>query len=112
MFQAKHYSRVSLAIIFVLIATFVGMAASQNFTGVLSETMCGAKHMLPGKTDADCTLQCVKANSKYALVVDKKAYTLAGSLEEAPSLAGKRVQITGEKNGDTITVKSIGAANK
>ena len=69
--------------------------------------------MLPGKTDVECTRECVKANSKYALVVvDKKVYTLSGSLQEASSLAGKQVRITGEKSGDTIAVKSISAADR
>lgn len=101
-----------LTIGFMLIVTIVASAAPQSFTGLISDSMCGAKHMIPGKTDAECTRECVKANSKYALVVDKKVYTLAGSLDGAPPLAGKRVQVTGEKSGDTITVKSISPAEK
>lgn len=112
MFHEQHYSRTFLTITLILIAAVVATAAPQTFTGVLSDSMCGAKHMLPGKTDAECTRECVKANAKYALVVDKKVYTLAGSLGEAPSLAGKRVRISGEQSGDTVTVKSISSAEK
>ena len=101
-----------LLTITLMIVTAVASAAPQSFTGVLSDSMCGAKHMIPGKTDTECTRECVKANSKYALVVDQKVYALAGSLDGAPSLAGKRVQVTGEKSGDTITVKSISPAEK
>jgi len=112
MTQSKHYLLIFLTITLALIATVFALAAPQTFTGVLSDSMCGGKHMLPGKTDAECTRECIKANSKYGLLVDKKVYTLSGSLREAPSLAGKQVRITGEKSGDTIAVKSISAADK
>ena len=110
MFQPANYFKPFLTIILVLTVTSVATAAPQTFTGVLTETMCKAKHMLPGKTDAECTRTCVKANSKYALVQDKNVYVLVGSQEEAYSLAGKRVRVTGEKSGETITVKSISSA--
>ena len=111
MFRSRR-CLIFLTIALVLIAAVSVMAASQTFTGVLSDSMCGAKHMLPGRTDAECTRECVKANGKYALVVDKNVYTLSGSLQEAPSLAGKQVRITGDKSGDTIAVKSISSAQK
>lgn len=107
MLQLQRYVRMFLTITFLLIATIVATAAPQTFTGVLSDSMCGAKHMIPGKTDEECTRQCVKANAKYALVVDQKVYTLAGPQDQLSPLAGKHVRVTGEKTGDTITVKSI-----
>lgn len=107
MLNCRHYTRVLVAIVVVLIAAVVATAATQTFTGVLSDSMCGAKHMVPGKTDAECTRYCVKAGAKYAVVVDKKVYTLAGPQDQLSPLAGKRVRITGEKSGDTITVKTI-----
>ena len=112
MFQLQRHARTFLTITLVLVASCVATAAPQTFTGVLSDAMCGAKHMLPGKTDAECTRECVKANSKYALVVDQKVYTLAGSQDQLSPLAGKRVRVTGEQSGNTITVKSISAADK
>lgn len=112
MIQPQKYTKPILSVVFVLIASFAAMAAPQSFTGTLSDSMCGAKHMMPGKSDAECIRECIKANSKYALVVDKKVYTLSGSQEEFSRLAGKRVQVTGEKSGDTISVKSVTLANK
>ncbi len=112
MLNMKKYGKSFLTFTFTVIASFSAMAAPQSFTGTLSDSMCGAKHMLPGKTDAECTRTCVKANAKYALVVDKKVYTLSGSQEEFSRLAGTRVRVTGEQNGDTINVKSITPAEK
>lgn len=110
--QLRKYTKTILSVLFVLIASLVAFAAPQSFTGVLSDSMCGTKHMMPGKTDAECIRECIKANSKYALVVDKKVYKLSGPQAEFSRLAGKRVRLTGEPSGDTINVKSITPADK
>ncbi len=111
--KTKKYAKAVLTVVLALIASLTTMAAApKSFTGALSDSMCGAKHMMPGKTDAECTRECVKANSKYALVVDKKVYTLSGPQDEFSRLAGKRVRVTGEQSGDTIAVKSITPAEK
>ncbi len=113
MFKTKKCAKTVLTVAFALVAFFTTMAAApQSFTGALSDSMCGAKHMMPGKTDAECVRECIKANSKYALVVDKKVYTLSGAQDELSRLAGKRVRVTGEQKGDTIAVKSITPADK
>jgi hypothetical protein len=107
MFHTQKHPRRFLSLSFLTILSAVAMAAPQTFVGTVTDSMCGAKHMLPGKTDAECTHECIKANSKYALVADKKIYTLTGSQQELSRLAGRHVRLTGEKNGDTINVQSI-----
>ena len=97
----------SVLFVLLLMSNISAIAAPQSFVGTLSESMCGAKHMMPDKSDAECTRICVKANSKYALVVDKKVYILSGPQEDFSKLAGKRVRVTGENKEDTISVKSI-----
>lgn len=82
-------------------------ASPQSFEGVVSDSMCGKKHMVPEKTDADCTNICVKANSQYALVVGDKIYTLSGAQGELPKFAGHRVRVVGDVNGKTIAVNSV-----
>jgi hypothetical protein len=44
-------------------------AAPQSIDGIISDSMCGKEHMLPGKTDAQCIQECVKSGSSYALVL-------------------------------------------
>lgn len=83
------------------------MAANQGFDGVISDTMCGRSHMMPGKTAAQCVEECIKANSNYALVTDKKIYTLAGKREVLANFAGKHVHIDGNAKDNTITVVSL-----
>ena len=93
-------------------ALTLGFAADkpQTFTGVVSDAMCGAKHV-PGQTNAACTRACVKQGSMYALVVGDKVYKLqGGDAAELDKLAGENAKVTGTLSGDTITVASVTAA--
>ncbi len=82
-------------------------AATQTIDGVVSDTMCGKKHMLAGKTAAECIQVCVKEGSSYALVAGAKVYTLAGKPQAIAPFAGKHVRIDGDLKNDTLTVTSI-----
>jgi hypothetical protein len=85
---------------------------SQTFTGEVSDSMCGAKHMMEG-SPGDCARACVRKGSKYALVVGDKVYTLDASdqtaLSELDQLAGQQATVAGTLDGDTIAVKSVTA---
>src|SRR5947209_3536751 len=85
-------------------------SGKQTFSGVVSDSMCGAKHMMEGSA-ADCTHACVGKGSKYALVVGDKVYTLDTSdqkaLDQLYKLAGEKAKVTGTANGDTIEVSSV-----
>jgi len=72
--------------------------------------MCGAKHMMKNKTPPECTRECVKNGSDYALVAGEKVYVLKGDHTEIDKLAGKRATVKGSVNGDIVTVKSLAAA--
>ncbi len=83
---------------------------TQTLSGQVSDAMCGAKHQMPGKA-ADCTRACVQHGSKYTLVVGDKVYTLETSdkaaLDKLNSLAGTTAKVTGDVEGDSITVKAV-----
>ena len=85
-------------------------AASQTIDGIVSDSMCGKKHMMPGKTDAQCVQECVKSGSSYALVVGDKVYTLAGKPQTIAPFAGKHVHVEGSLKDNTITITSISDA--
>ncbi len=86
-------------------------AKASTFTGTVSDSMCGAKHM---GDPAQCTRGCVAKGSKYALVVGDKVYTLDTSdkkaLDTLDKQAGAKVTITGTEKDNTITVSSVKAA--
>ena len=85
--------------------------AAKTFVGSISDSMCGAKHMMPGKSDKDCTIECVKAGAKYVLVdsASSKVYQLSDQ-KKPEAFAGQKVKVTGTAKGDLITVTSMEAA--
>jgi hypothetical protein len=87
-------------------------ADSKTLTGMVSDSMCGAKHMAKDKSAADCTRECVKQGSKYALVVGKKVYTLEGHEAELDKLAGMQVTVKGNVSGETVAIQSVESAMK
>jgi hypothetical protein len=95
-----------LALVLPVFAT----AKTQTLTGTVSDAMCGAKHQMPGKP-GDCARMCVQHGSKYTLVVGDKVYTLETSdkaaLDKLNELAGGSAKVTGDIEGDSITVKSV-----
>jgi len=109
-------NRVAVAVLTLGLACLpaFGAGKSQTLTGQVSDAMCGAKHQMPGAA-ASCTRECVKHGSNYALVVGDKVYTLETSdkaaLDQLDKLAGAKAKVTGEVNGDTVTVKSVAAAS-
>ncbi|HEV2288417.1 MAG TPA: DUF5818 domain-containing protein [Candidatus Acidoferrales bacterium] len=81
----------------------------QTFTGAISDSMCGASHMMEG-TAKDCTLKCVAGGSAFILVDAKgKIYKLSDQAKPR-AFAGENVTVTGTLNGDMIDVASIAAA--
>jgi hypothetical protein len=99
----------SAAILLALLMPALRMAnaAAQSFTGVISDSMCKQKHMIPGKTDAQCVEECIKAGASYVLVSGGKVYTLSVKKGLIAPFAGKKVQIQGELNSNSITVIAI-----
>jgi hypothetical protein len=98
-----------LAVSFTLAAPVNG-AGSKTFVGSIGDSMCGAKHMMPGESDKDCTLGCIKEGSKFILIDPSgKIYQLSD--QKAPAaFAGARVKVTGTLSGETIAVESIVSA--
>lgn len=96
-----------------LLTASLALAASKSYTGTVSDSMCGAKHAMPGD-DAACTRACVAKGSKYALVVGDKVYTLETSnkseLATLDKQAGAKATVTGTEKDNTITVSSVRAA--
>jgi hypothetical protein len=113
----QRFLTVSLALTLLTgFAAFSAFAADkpQTLTGQVSDSMCGAKHQMPG-SPAACTRSCVQHGSKYALVVGDKVYTLETSdkaaLDKLNDLAGATAKVTGKVTGDSIAVKSVAAGS-
>ena len=87
-------------------------ATPKTLTGTVSDAMCGAHHMEKDKSAPECTRECVKKGTKYALVVGKKVYTLDGHEAELDKLAGQRATIKGNVIGEMVMVESVAVAKK
>jgi hypothetical protein len=87
--------------------------AGESYTGEVSDSMCGAEHMMKG-SKADCTRACVGKGSNYALVVGDKVYTLETNdrdlLGKLNDLAGQKARITGKADGTGIVVNAVAPA--
>ncbi len=105
------YLRMSALLTILLLTCVAGFSQSaQTITGTVSDSMCGAKHMMTNVTPAQCTRECVKQGSDYALVVNGKVYTLKGDKQQIDKYAGQNVTVTGTVSGETVTVTSISPA--
>jgi hypothetical protein len=98
----------------LLISAAPLIAAEKTWNGMISDSMCGAKH--PGgehdgkkMTEADCTKACVNEHgAKYVFVSDGKTYKIENQdFAGLKDHAGHKVALTGEMKGDAITVSKI-----
>ena len=99
----------------LLFACAFGLAAAdapRAFTGVITDTMCGADHkMMNVSPDSKCVTECIKMGTKYALLEGTNVYTLSD--QKAPEkFAGQKVKVMGTLDAKTKTlqVTSIAAA--
>lgn len=100
------------AVILASLAAGFGAGNDKTFTGTVSDNMCGKQHMMKGKSAAQCTRECVKSGSDYALVVGDKVYTLKGNKAEIDKYAGEKATIKGDEKDGTIAVSSISGSQK
>jgi hypothetical protein len=90
------------------------MAAPQTYTGVITDTMCGADHSHMGiSPEEKCVRECVKSGKqwKYALLVGKNVYVLSDQ-QTPEKFAAKKVNVTGTLHEKTkiLQVDKIEAA--
>jgi len=103
-----------------LLASFAlfASAATMTMKGMISDSMCGASHAKmiaghPGMTASQCTLGCIKAGAKYVFVSKGKVYQIANQdMAALMKEAGEPVSLTGDVNGDTITVSKVMMSKK
>ena len=97
-------------------STFAG-AATTTMQGMISDSMCGASHAKMMEmhkdakmTDRDCTLACVRGGGKFVFVSGGKVYQITNqNLAALNQRAGETVSLTGDVNGDSVTVSKIAA---
>jgi hypothetical protein len=90
-------------------ALLVAADKPQTFTGVITDSMCGANHsMMNIKPDSKCVRECVKMdpkNTKYALLVGKEMYILSDQ-QTPEKFAAQKVNVTGTLLEKTKVLKA------
>ena len=86
------------------------LVAGQTFSGVISDSHCGARHTDSGKSASECARMCVRNGSRYVIVNGDTRYELTGAPAQFDKFAGERVSVTGALSGGTIKVSSAKAA--
>ena len=85
----------------------VNPSAEQSFSGVVTDSRCGARHAKnSGKSPAECARACVRNGLQYTLVDGDKVYTLQGQPTDLDKLAGQRTTLVGNLDGNTIHIDS------
>lgn len=90
----------------VLAAGLLAAAAGpQSFTGVITDTMCGANHKaMKIAPDSKCVRECVKHGSQYALLSGNTVYVLSDQ-QTPEKFAAQKVKVTGALNEKTKILK-------
>ena len=87
----------TICTIFIAALTLTGSDAPKTFTGVITDTMCGAKPhsaMLKDKPEAECVRLCAKGPFGYALNDGVNIMKLSDQKTPA-KYAARKVKVTG-----------------
>ena len=90
-------------------AAFAMSAMAGEWTGYISDAGCaqkqGAKTAAAGH--ADCAKGCIKKGDKAVLVTEDGKILNISNQDKVVEHAGEKVTITGDMNGDSITVTDV-----
>jgi sugar/nucleoside kinase (ribokinase family) len=103
----------TLALLFIS-ACFTAAAQDLKFTGVITDSKCGAKHQgANADQDRKCIQHCVEAGKSVAFILNDGKNSWKLSDRKTPAeFAGKHVSVTGtlDEKTSTIQVTKIEAA--
>jgi len=94
----------------VTLGSFAAMA--DEWTGYVSDAMCGAKHNSVSDANTKCVMGCLKKGDPVFVVGDKVLKFDADSAAKAKTFGGQDVKITGSLDGDVVKIDSIAKAEK
>ncbi|HVY74644.1 MAG TPA: hypothetical protein VG890_07425 [Puia sp.] len=94
------------ALFFAFSAVYAGDKGT--WTGYISDSHCGAKGAKEGHVD--CAKKCIKDGAAAVFVVGDKVYTISDQ-KKASKYLGEKVTITGDMNGDAVTIEKISKAS-
>ncbi len=90
-----------------LLALFAMSAFAGTWKATVSDAKCGKAHAEPTEKSIKCVNACVKGGGAPVLLTeDGKILKIADASKVADHL-GHKVVVTGELEGDTVTIESV-----
>jgi hypothetical protein len=89
--------------------------AEQTWIGEITDSACKFEHVPvaegePVLPSPECVKVCLRGGSKYVLLVDDKLFDIENQKHpDLEKLAGRKVKLTGELKGNSITVSKAEA---
>jgi hypothetical protein len=81
---------------------------ADEFTGVISDSHCGAAHHTGSEKDVACVTKCLGSGSDPVLVSNGKVIKInADSRDKAKAFAGQNVKIDGTMEDGSLAINSI-----
>ena len=91
---------------FAFVALFAACAFAGEWKGTISDSKCAAAHTDASEKSMKCVAGCIKGGQKAVLVTDGKVLKIANPEKVADHL-GHKVTVTGNLEGDTVTIDSV-----
>src|SRR3984957_2800626 len=114
MIRKMIFQAVVMVGVLAVCSMFAGSASAQpvsqhvTLTGYVSCTTCMEPNTCKAQTRASCTEWWISQGASYVLVVEDKHYVLSGAEKELAKAAFEnRVTISGELNGNEVTVTNV-----
>lgn len=85
-------------------------AFAGDWTGYISESKCGASHADASAKSVSCVKACIKNGAKPVFVEDGKVIKIANADKVTEDLYGQKVKLSGNREGDTVTITSVAKA--
>lgn len=101
--------RTKLLMFVAAMLVFGCLSWAKTITGVVSDTMCGAKHSTASDDAAACVKKCEDAGGKLAVVSNGKVYN-TDQQDKLKGHEGHEVKVTGTVKGDNITITDVSMA--
>jgi hypothetical protein len=87
-------------------ALFAACAFAGEWKGTISDSKCAAAHVDASEKSQKCVAGCIKGGQKAVFVTDGKVLKIANPEKVADHL-GHKVTVTGDLEGDTVTIDSV-----
>jgi hypothetical protein len=90
-----------------MMCAFAVSGFAATYTGYISESHCGAKHMDGSKKAEACVRKCVEGGSKPVFVTEDKKILQISDTSKVMDHLGHKVTVTGTIDGDTLKVDEV-----